>query len=99
MNRYGVIEAFEEGVNPAEYVVDGSTFAPVVPPSLDHSLVVAVNPKVSARTNKPGEGSNKQFKADRLCPSDVFGAVEILPAWNESPSSPSLADDDGNTDA
>jgi len=55
MNRYGVIEAFEEGMDLAEYIVNGFNFAPVVPPSLNHSLVVAINPKVSARTDKPGE--------------------------------------------
>ena len=59
MNGYGVVEAFEEGMDLAEYIVNGFTFAPVVPPSLDHSLVVTINPKVSARTNKPGEGSDE----------------------------------------
>ena len=59
MNRYGVIEAFEEGMDPVEYIVNGFTFTPVVPPSLNHSLVVAINPKVSTRTNKPGESSDE----------------------------------------
>ena len=66
-----VVELVKEGMNPAENPIDGLVFASVILPSFDDSLVVAVHPKMSARTSKPRDVPNQEFETNGFGPSNV----------------------------
>lgn len=48
-----MVGELKEVVNALEHSVNRDAFASMISPSFDHSLVVAVDPKVSARTDRP----------------------------------------------
>ena len=99
MNGEGVIELLKEGKDLVKYLVCGSIPAPEIPPTFNNSLVVTVDPKVSARASNPGDHPNEEFKANGFCPSNVSGTISLFPTQDEAPSSPSVLDGDGNAEA
>ena len=66
-----MVELLKEGMNPAENPIDGLAFASVILPFFNDSLVVAVHPKMSARTSKPQDIPDQEFETNGLGPSNV----------------------------
>ena len=91
-----VVGLIKEGVDPAEYSINWFVFAPKVFPSFDDSLVVAVHPKMSARTDKPRDVPDQEFETNSFSPADVSSSFQGLPARNETPGSPFSFDDDAD---
>jgi hypothetical protein len=81
-----------------EDVVDGSTAAPSIPPTFDHSFVVAVYGEMPLQLFVIREVSNQAFESEGFGPTDIPMPIESLPAWYKAPGSPSVTDGDGNSE-
>ena len=89
----------QEGVDELEHLVNEFVPVSAPPPAFDDAGVVAIDRDVLWAVNAAREGAQKELESHCLCPCNVSLAIECLPTWDESPGSPSLADDDSNTDA
>ena len=83
-------------MNPLENSVCGFIPAFSFPPTFDDAPVVAIYFEVAATRMGCEEGVGNKFEADSFCPTNVSLACQSLPAGDESPSSPVLANDDGD---
>lgn len=89
----------DKGVNAFENGIDGLVPVAADPPAFDDAGVIAMYDDVAAIGEEARDGCNKEFESDGFSPRDVTLSVPHLPAWEESPSSPAVADDDANADA
>jgi len=80
-----------------EDLVDGSVSAPPVPPSLNHTFVVALQPVVIRVANVGDNCVSEQLESNSFSPTNVMGAVDGGPSWNKLPCPPVIAN--GNGDA
>ena len=54
-----------------EYLIDLIVAAPIIPPPIDHSIVIAVDEEVGVILALWDEDSDKALEADGLSPGDV----------------------------
>jgi hypothetical protein len=85
-------------VETLEDLVDMFVVTAIIPPSFDDDVIVAEELKVALSATIPGDCVYEQLKGHCLCPSDVTDTFEGLPARNEAPCAPSIADADPNSD-
>ena len=83
----------------SENLVDLTVVAPIVLPTFDHSVVVAMDEEVGVMLTLWDKDCDEAFKTDGLSPGDVsFSTVCDLPTGDEAPCSPSVTNGDGNAD-
>lgn len=87
-------------VYPSEDLINLPVPAPIVPPSLNDSIVIAVDEKVGVAVTLWDEDPNEAFEANGLSPSDVSCSIACcLPSRDEAPCSPPVANGDGDANA
>ena len=89
----------QEGMDAFEDFVDEFVSVSANPPAFDDTGIVAVDGDVLWAANAARESKHKELESDCLCPGNVLFSFKCLPAWDKSPGSPSLTNDDSNTDA
>jgi hypothetical protein len=70
----GIVDT-NEGVEPFEDLIDRLIPAPTVPPSLNHSLVVAINGEMPAICASASEVVDETLEANSLRPTNVTLAL------------------------
>ena len=89
----------QEGVDVLENFVDEFVLVSANSPAFNDAGVVTVDGDVLWADNTARESEQKEFESNCLCPGDVLFSFECLPAWDKSPGSPLLANDDSNANA
>jgi len=92
---YKVGELMDAPKNSIDFVVAAASF----PPSLDNSSVVSIDCEKAAQSREVGEGPDEEFEANSFGPGNISLAIEGVPAWDKVPSSPTLSNDDANSNA
>ena len=88
-----------ERVEPSEDLIDRAIVTSAIVPTLNHSLVVAMNGEVPTIGASIEEVVHKTLKANSFGPVNVALSVQGLPSRDEPPDSPHATDDDGYPDA
>ena len=84
-----------EVVDAPEDLIGFPISASPFPPSFNDSFVISKDPEVLAWLACCAESASKKLEANGFSPSDI--PAICLPAWDETPRSPLVADD--NADA
>ena len=78
-------------MDPPECGVGGRVSAPAFFPTVDDSLIVAMNREWRAGLVKCEQSTNEKLERDALCPPDV--SLVVFPVFVESPCAPPVSDD------
>ena len=62
-----------------EDIVDGTVATSIIPPTLNHSLVVSMDDKVPSSMTRVIEVMYQTFKASSFCPSDISLSMKGFP--------------------
>ena len=85
-------------VKSLEDFVNCSVLAPSVPPPFNDSPVVTVYNEVPLLCFAISKISDQAFESDGFCPANISLSFQCLPAQDETPGSPLIADDDSDAE-
>jgi hypothetical protein len=89
----------QEIADSLEDAIDSCVSMASFPPAFDNSGIVPMYKDVAANVSESGKGVYKELKSHCFSPPDISFTIVHLPAWYESPRSPTFSNDDSNSNA